>query len=146
MLDSEAFFRVLQPYHAAFVDPVLESRLALLRAALTPSAQICGPSTIFTGYDAISEKITAFQRNWPACSLALLASPLVFDRAAHFPMAIVDPGGAVRASGNAVVELASDGRIQRVMAFWGQHQPLPASWPWRLVSPAAPDPRDTSAA
>lgn len=136
-MEAAAFLRVLEPYHAAFVERGLPRRLELLRQALAPTAQICGPSTVYTGHEAISGKIDGFQRNWPDCSLAMRAAPIVFGAAAHFPMALVGPDRAVRVEGHAVVELAPDGRIQRVLAFWGDHPPLPAGWRWQTASAAA---------
>ncbi len=128
-MDAEAFLRPLQPYMAAFVERDVERRLVLLAEALTPSACIRGPSRVFTGHAEISAKIDGFQRNWPGCRLVLAGGLIPFEHTAHFPMAIVGPGGEVQASGHSVVELAPDGRVQRVLAYWGPHPPLPGHWP-----------------
>jgi hypothetical protein len=128
-VDSEAFLRPLLSYSAAFIERDAERRLALLAEALAPTAEIRGPKHIFTGYAEISEKIIGFQQNWPTCRLVLAGGVIAFQSTCHFPMAIVDPDGRVCASGHSVVELALDGRIQRVLAFWGEHPSLPQSWP-----------------
>lgn len=128
-MDADAFLRPLRPYMAAFVERDPERRLALLAYALTPGACIGGPSRAYTGHAEISGKIDGFQRNWPGCRLVLAGGLLTFENAAHFPMAIVGPDGEVRAAGHSVAELAADGRVQRVLAFWGTHPPLPVGWP-----------------
>jgi hypothetical protein len=128
-MEAEAFLRPLQPYMAAFVEHDAERRLALLAEALSPTAEIWGPSRVFTGYAEISEKIAGFHKNWPNCRLVLSGGLITFRNTCHFPKAIVGPDGQVRAAGHSVAELASDGRIQRVLAFWGAHPSLPQSWP-----------------
>ena len=47
-------------------------------------------------------------------------------------MAIVSADGSIAAGGHSVVELASDGRIDRVLAFWGPQSAIPDDWPARL--------------
>ena len=47
-------------------------------------------------------------------------------------MAIVSADGSIAASGHSVVELAADGRIDRVLAFWGPQPAIPDDWPARL--------------
>jgi hypothetical protein len=128
-MEAEAFLRPLLPYSAAFVERDAERRLALLAEALSPTAEIRGPKHVFTGYAEIAEKIAGFQRNWPECHLVLAAGVITFQSTCHFPMAIVSPDGCIRAAGHSVLELAADGRIQRILAFWGEHPSLPESWP-----------------
>lgn len=128
-MDPDAFLRPLLSYMAAFVEHDLDRRLALLAESLSPSAEIHGPKRVFAGYAQISEKIEGFQGNWPRCRLVLSSGAIVFQNVCHFPMAIVGPAGEVRAAGHSVVELAADGRIQRVLAFWGEHPSLPEAWP-----------------
>ena len=137
-MDSEAFLRPLLPYSKAFIERNAERRLALLTEALSPTAEIRGPKHVFAGYAAISEKITGFQKNWPECRLVIASGVITFQSACNFFMAIVGPDGQVRVRGQSVVELAPDGRIQRVLAFWGEHPPLRESWPTEFtVYPSA---------
>ncbi len=128
-MDASAFLDALNPYMAAFLEQDHARRLKLLQRALVPEAEICGPSRVFAGYAEISEKIDGFHKNWPTCRLVLAEGIITFRNTGHFPMAIVDSEGQVRASGHSVVELASDIRIRRVLAFWGPHPTLPESWP-----------------
>ena len=134
------FLHVLRRYAEAFVERNPESRLALLAQALAPNAEIWGPSRVFAGYAEIDEKIVGFQRNWPDCSLVLAGGLITFRNTCHFPNAIAGPDGTVRAAGHSVVELAIDGRIQRVLAFWGTHPALPQSWPRKFAAQCRTDP------
>ena len=131
-MEASSFFRPLKPYLDAFVERDVARRLALLEQSLTPGAEIRGPTRVFAGYAEISEKIDGFQKNWPDCRLALASGILCFSNAGHFAMAIVSADGSTLASGHSVVELAADGRINRVLAFWGPPPAIPEDWPVRL--------------
>ena len=131
-MEAPSFTRPPKPYLDAFVEHDAATRLALLEQALTPSAEIWGPARVFAGYAEISEKIDGFQRNWPDCRLVLASGILCFNNAGHFAMAIIRPDASIAARGHSVVELAADGRIDRVLAFWGPQPPIPDDWPVRL--------------
>ena len=106
--------------------------MALLEQSLTPGAEIRGPIRVFSGYAGISEKIDGFHKHWPDCRLALASGILCFGNAGHFAMAIVSVDESILASGHSVVELATDGRIDRVLALWGPQPAIPDDWPVRL--------------
>ena len=133
-MDESQFLRVLKPYYEAFAEEEQGRRLQLLRAAMTPDAEIWGPKRVFAGYEQISEKITGFHNNWPRCRLVLATGLNVFLNAARVGGAIVGPDGAVRAQGEALIELAPDGRIKRVIPFWEALPVLPADWPEVLAT------------
>ena len=128
-MEASSFFLSLKPYLDAFVESDSTLRLSLLQQGLTENAEIWGPRRVFTGYAEISEKITGFHENWPNCRLVLASGVVCFSNAGHFAKAIVSSDGSILASGHSVVELAQDGRISRVLAFWGPQPPLPESWP-----------------
>ena len=134
-MESSAFLLALRPYLDAFVEHDSARRLNLLEQGLASNAEIWGPKRVFAGYAEISEKIEGFQRNWPDCRLVLASGVVCFNNAGHFAKAIVASSGSVLASGHSVVELAQDGRISRVLAFWGPQVALPESWPKHLAVP-----------
>ncbi len=135
-MDESQFLSALKPYYEAFAEPDENRRLQLLRAAMTPDAEIWGPKRVFAGYEQISEKIAGFHRNWPNCRLVLASGLNIFLNSARLCGAIVGPDGEVLARGDALIELAPDGRIRRVIPFWEALPPLPASWPRTLAAPA----------
>jgi hypothetical protein len=109
-MDESQFLRVLKPYYEAFAEHDEGRRLELLRLAMTPDTEIWGPIRVFAGYQQISEKISGFHRNWPGCRLVLDTGLNIFLNSARIGGAIVGLDGAARARGEAVVELAPDGR------------------------------------
>jgi len=128
-VNQQAFLRPLTVYLEAFAAHVPARRLELLSASMTPDAEIWGPKSVFAGYQEISEKIEAFHKNWPDCRLVLASGLNTFLNAARLGSAIIGADGAIRISGHAVIELADDGRIHRVIPFWEPLPPLPAEWP-----------------
>jgi hypothetical protein len=132
------FLRVFQPYYEAFAEGDESRRLDLLRASMTETAEIWGPKRMFQGHAEISDKIAGFHKNWPGCRLVLDTGLNIFLNSARVGGAIVGPDGTVRALGEAVFELAPDGRIQRVLPFWEALPPLPQSWPRELAGPPRP--------
>lgn len=136
-MEDLPFLNALRPYFEAFAEADHSRRMELLAEAMSPEAQIWGPKRVFAGYREISEKITGFRENWPECRLVLATGLNTFLNAARFGSSIVDRRGAVMASGHAVVELAADGRIYRVIPFWETLPPLPDAWPEHLASQSA---------
>jgi hypothetical protein len=130
-MEVSDFLLPLQPYLDAFAEHNPARRLGLLEQAMTPDAVVEGPRRVFAGYVEISGKIEGFHKTWPNCRLVLANGIVCFRNIGHFANAIIATEGSVRASGHSVVELAQDGRIQRVQAFWGPPPPLPKSWPAR---------------
>ena len=135
-MDESQFLSVLKPYYEAFGEQEEANRLRLLRAAMTPEAEIWGPKRVFAGYEQISEKIVGFHSNWPGCRLVLDTGLNIFLNSARIGGVIMGPDQSVRARGEALVELAPDGRIQRIIPFWEALPPLPVSWPRELAGPA----------
>ena len=136
-MDESHFLKALKPYYEAFAEKDEATRLELLRTSMAADAEIWGPKQVFAGYEQISEKIAGFQKNWPGCRLALASGLNIFLNAARIDGAIVGPDDMVRARGEALIELALDGRIQRVIPFWDALPPLPANWPVALAVPPA---------
>ena len=128
-MDEAAFLRVLVPYMRAFTERDPARRLALLAASMSEGAEIYGPKVLFAGHAHIAQKIEGFQRNWPGCRLVMASGVDVFHDTARFGCAIVAADGAPKASGQAVVQLAPDGRIARVLPYWEALPPLPAALP-----------------
>ncbi len=135
-MDESQFLNALKPYYEAFAETDQRRRLQFLKAAMTEDAEIWGPKRVFAGHEQISEKIAGFHQNWPGCRLVLATGLNIFLNSARIGGAIVGADGAIRATGDALVELAPDGRIQRVIPFWDALPPIPTAWPRALAAPS----------
>jgi len=132
---SPAFLTVLEIYFEAFAEDEPGRRRELLARCMTEDGEIWGPNLRFTGYDAISEKIAAFHRNWPDCRLVLASGLTTFADFVRFGVAFVR-NGSVIARGESIVEVAADGRIATVVPFWELKLPaIPESWPRQWAVP-----------
>ena len=137
--DTSGFLEVLATYFEAFAEHDAARRGELLARCLTPDAAILGHSRVFTGYAAISEKIAGFHNNWPDCRLVLASGLFAFENIVRAANAIVRLDGSVLARGESVSEIASDGRICRVVPLWDMTlPPLPDGWPEHLAAPPQP--------
>jgi hypothetical protein len=134
-MEESQFLAALKPYYEAFAEHDEGRRLELLNQAMTADAEIWGPKRVFAGHHQISEKIAGFHRNWPGCRLVLASGLNVFLDSARLCGAIVRPDGSLVAKGDAIFELAPDGRIKRVIPYWDPLPPLPESWPRDLAVP-----------
>jgi len=142
-METQALLQTLLLYHEAFAENDVARRLDLLCRSMTVDAQIWGPKRVFAGYEEISEKIEGFHKNWPGCRLALTTGFNTFLNTAHFGAAIIGSDGETRAVGRSVIELASDGRIQRVLPLWEELPPLPAGWSPHFAPSQQPSSKST---
>jgi len=134
-MNLPAFLTVLEIYFEAFAEDDPGRRRELLAGCMTEDGEIWGPNLRFTGYDAISEKIAAFHRNWPGCRLVLASGVTTFADFARLGVAFVRDGSVI-ARGESIVEVAADGRIATVVPFWElKLPPLPESWPQEWAAP-----------
>lgn len=134
-MQAADFLTPLALYFEAFAQDNPARRIELLGLAMTADAEVWGPKRVFAGYAEISEKIEGFHLNWPGCRLVLASGINTFSTVGRFAMAIVGADGQALASGQSVVELAQDGRLHRVLAFWDALSPLPDNWPSPLALP-----------
>jgi len=135
-VNTHALLEVLEIYFEAFAEHDAGRRGELLAQCLTPDCAIWGHSRIFVGHVAISEKIAEFHRNWPDCRLVLASGLMTFENIVRAANAIVRQDGSVVARGEAVTEIASDGRLRLIVPLWETSlPPIPDSWPAHLAVP-----------
>ena len=144
-VELSSFLATNKLYFEAFAERDPVRRRELLARCMTEDAEIWGPNRLFAGYAALSEKIVAFHGNWPGCRLVLASGFVSFEHFVRFAVAIVRTDNSVLATGENVDELASDGRIRRVVPLWEMTlPPLPNSWPEHLAAPAKREPQPSA--
>ena len=132
-MNTDKLLKVLEVYFEAFAEHEPICRGELLARSLTPDCAIWGHSHVYAGYAAISEKIAAFHTNFPDCRLVLASGVMTFDNIARSANAIVRRDGSVVARGEAVSEIAPDGRLCRIVPLWETDlPPVPDTWPAHL--------------
>lgn len=113
---------VVRAYEALWAEHDPQRREALSTRCLAENAEIIAPRHHLRGRRAIAEDVARFQREQPG-SKAVCASGIdAHNGWARFAVKVVAPDGAVTAEGLDIAEFGADGRIARVITFWG---PLP---------------------
>src|SRR4051812_29386333 len=97
-----SFLAMNELYFEAFAERDSVRRSGLLARCMTEDGGIWGPNQLLSGYAAISEKISAFHRNWPECRLVMARGIVSFDRFVHFAVAIARPDQSIVATGENV--------------------------------------------
>lgn len=129
--------RVLQAYAALWGETDRDRRLALIAQCLTEDAEILGPGYRFTGHRDVSDEVERFHRSEPGARAVIASGFALHHDVGRFAIALVDPQGNLMAEGEDIVEFAADGRIARVITFWGALPPVPDAWPRELTTRAA---------
>lgn len=120
---TAAVVEVVHAYAALWAERDPHKRETLLVRCLAEDAEIVGPRHRLRGRRAIAEDVVRFQREQPGSSAVCASGIDAHSGWARFAVRVVAPDGAVTAEGLDLAEFGADGRIVRVITFWG---PLPA--------------------
>lgn len=106
---------------AAWQTADSDERQRLLARALVPDAELVGPEPVGqrTGVSAIAELIGAFGTRWPGARVVITTRVDAHHGWARYGWAIRDANGKALLEGIDVVEAAPDGRLRRVVMFYG---------------------------
>jgi hypothetical protein len=110
-------------YFAAWNEPDAGERRRLLEQSLTADAQLLGPNYLCSGTDEIVEQIGRYQEQMPGTWIVPSSGVDAHHDVARYAWRIVDDEGTAVMEGLDIVERADDGRLSRVVMFYG---PLPA--------------------
>lgn len=114
---------VIGSYDRAWNVTDLEERRRLLEAALTDDCEMVEPRGRFAGREAILERITGFASRFPGARVEITTAVDEHNGFARYGWRIVDRDGNLVLDGLDVVERAGDGRLSRVVMFFGGPQP-----------------------
>jgi hypothetical protein len=127
--------QTLQAYVELWSEPDADRREALVRACLSEDAEIIGPRYRFKGRRAVLDEVARFLRTDPGFRPVLTSGFDAHDGWVRFTFALLDPAGRIVNEGWDLVELDGDGRIARVISFWGPLPPVPHHFPERVLFP-----------
>ena len=116
---------VVQQYGAAWNEGDDEARRKLLDASWADDGAYCDPMANLTGRDALSEHIAGFRSMMAGASLSLTSDIDHHDGFVRFTWKVVGADGNDLMEGIDFGHLAADGRIQRIVGFFGPPPPLP---------------------
>jgi hypothetical protein len=96
-----------------------DDRRRLLEASLTGDSELIEPRGTFAGRDAIRERIEGFAARFPGARVDVTTAVDEHNCVARYGWRIRDAGGAVLHDGIDVVDGDSDGRLRRIVMFFG---------------------------
>lgn len=117
----------LAAYDQAWNAPDDETRQRLLAEALTDEAELVDPTAgTVRGRQAIAARVAGFGERFPGARVEVVSGVDEHSGFARYAWAIRSAGGEVMLDGLDVVQRAPDGRIRRVIMFFGALPPADA--------------------
>lgn len=110
---------IITMYDQAWNVPDGEERRRLLEGAVTDNCELIEPRGRFTGREAIFERISGFASRFPGARVDITTNVDEHNGLARYEWTITDRDGALVLDGLDVVERAEDGKIRRVIMFFG---------------------------
>ncbi len=112
----------LDAYTRAWTEPDPEVVQELVSRCWTEESEIIGPGYYFKGRQALLDEIARFHREQSHYKVIMTSGFDTHGAWTRFTIAMVKPDGSRGHEGWDVVEQDSEGKIRRVISFWG---PLP---------------------
>ena len=113
---------VIQAYDQAWNTPDPTERRRFLQEALTDDCELVEPRGRFIGRDAVVDRINGFADRFPGATVDITTDVDEHNGFARYGWRILDAGGSQILDGVDLVERASDGRLCRVVMFFGPLQ------------------------
>lgn len=110
-------------YAAAWDEPDRDRRRALLEASVTADAVYVDPGVELRGVAALSGHIDAVSARYPGSRLELTTAVDTHHGIARFGWRKVLADGTLLPDSIDVVEIAPDGRLSRIIGFFGPLRP-----------------------
>ena len=111
---------IIELYDQAWNTPDDDSRMSLLNAALSDDCALIEPNGRFEGREEILDRIAGFGRRFPGARVSIVTNLDSHSGFARYGWEIVDRDGELVLEGSDFVEAAADGKIQRVVMFFGK--------------------------
>jgi hypothetical protein len=109
----------LDAYARAWNEPRAEDRRRLLEASLTDDAELVEPRGVFTGRAAIIDRIVGFAERFPGAVVDITTAVDEHNGFARYGWQIRKADGDSMLDGIDVVERAPDGKLRRIVMFFG---------------------------
>ena len=113
---------VVAAYDAAWNEPSPAERRRLLEHSFAEDGVLIEPRGHFAGREAVLERIAGFTERFPGARVLLTSGVDEHHGCLRYAWTIVGADDATLLDGIDVAELGSDGRLRRVVMFFG---PLP---------------------
>ena len=114
---------VIQGYDQAWNTTDADERRRLLEVSLTEDCELVEPRGRFRGRDAVLDRINGFSDRFPGGRVELTTNVDEHNGFARYGWRILDGQGNAVLEGLDVAERGSDGKLRRVVMFFGSLVP-----------------------
>lgn len=115
---------VVATYGAAWNETNEAARRKLLQQSWADDGVYCDPTATVAGRDALEAHIAGFHSRYPGGSIRLTSGIDEYNGWFRFAWSLDGAEGASLIEGFDVGELGPDGRIKRIVGFFGPFPPL----------------------
>jgi SnoaL-like domain len=115
--------QTVQTYVDAWNEPDGEKRLRLLERSWADDGTYTDPSVHLAGREALLDHARKFAERWPGAEIALTSGIDQHHATIRFTWRVAGADGQTLREGCDFGELGPDGRLQRIVGFFG---PVPA--------------------
>ena len=115
--------QVIADYCAAWGEPDVARRRELLNKSWAPDGTYTDPTVHVAGQQDLIRYISDFQQRFPGVKIVATSQADFHHGVARFTWRMVEGSGTTRVEGIDFVELAPDGRIRRIVGFFGPVKP-----------------------
>lgn len=116
---------VVAAYGATWNEPDPARRLHLLESSWADDGTYVDPTAEVTGREALVAHIGGFRQTFPGATIETTSDVEEHHGWVRFAWALVDASGTPVMDGFDVGQLAGDGRLQRIVGFFGPFPPAP---------------------
>jgi hypothetical protein len=110
---------VIEAYAAAWHEHDVDARRALLESAWADDGVYCDPLATVEGREALIAHIGGFHAQQPGTRIETTSRVDEHDGHVRFAFRVIDAQGAVVFEGMDYGRLGSDGRLERIVGFFG---------------------------
>src|SRR5262245_1931171 len=111
--------QTIDGYLTAWTEPDGERRAQLIEQVWSPDGELVDPPLAAAGHDGISDMAAAMQQQFPGHHFRRVSEVDAHHDAFRFAWELVGADGAVAIAGIDVGSTADDGRLRRIVGFFG---------------------------
>lgn len=122
-MNMPAIATLVDGWLAAYADPDAARRLAAIREGWNPDGRLVDPPMEARGHQGISDQAATLLAQFPGHRFERSTAIDAHHQFLRYGWKLVDANGAAVLEGLDVVELDVDGRLLRVVGFFGAQPP-----------------------
>ncbi len=126
MPSQAAVDEIVRVYCEAWGEPDVAKRRQLLQRVWTDEASYTDPVTDVAGREALVNRISTHLQKFPGSRIVPASHADVHHGMLRFAWKFIVADGKVQTEGVDFAEVTADGRLRKVVGFFGSLKPLPA--------------------